>query len=546
MSDEKANRIIKMADEEKGKATNMLNLYQEFADLGYPVENQITTKRTYGEDKSLVVRDPTAIFALDRATSGFIGAWIPRERYFFGIKIKNRQVAEIDTVKRWAAEATQIAHEEIFESNYMTQLHNTIKSAIGFGTGNSYCEWNSKTLSLNFKDWHVSYYTFKQDARGIVDTMILQYEMTARQMADKWDNPGKDVLKDCEKLETESKVYSVIHVVRPRIRHNYKLMDKMNMPFESVFVNVKEKKIISEGGFERFPFAVARWEQASCEKWGRGRGLAMLSFIKELQQMRKDYMECANRHNHSPYEVVSNNVEGEVNLKPDGRTNVLERNSINPINPAINGNFPVTVEALNDQRQIIKDGFYNDIFSQFANLKGDRRVQLELQLRNEETMAQLISPVARMESEFFTPQISHAILLLIENGRIPQPPPELSNQSFGIEYMGRLAMAMKDMQARGFERAMGVVGNMAAIFPNVTDEINVDRAMPDILLNYGMKVEHLNTPTEKEAIRAERAKRLAQQEAMQMAQAVAPAYKEATKAPEEGSPAGALLEGVGA
>lgn len=542
---EKAVEIIQMASLEKNKAINMLNLYQQFADLGYPVENQITTKRTYGEDKSLDVRDPTAIFALDRATSGFIGAWIPRERYFFNILVGNRQIAGMDDVRRWCALAVQIAHDEIFKSNYMTNLHNTVKSAIGFGTGNNYSEWDAKSQMLNFTDWHVSYYTFKQNERGMVDTMILQYERTARQLSSQFDNPGEKVLKSVEKLNTESEMYSVIHVVRPRINRNYMLIDKMNMPWESIFVNVKEKHIMKEGGYEEFPFAVPRWEKASCEKWGRGRGLAMLSFIKELQQMRMDITESRNRRNRPPYEVVSNNVEGEVNLKPDGRTNVSERGSITPLGAAFNGNPNDEAAQLEEKKQMINEGFYADIFSQFSNLKGDRRVQLELQLRNEETMAQLISPVARMESELFTPQISRIILLLIRNGRIPAPPTVLRGQTFGIEYMGRLAMAMRDMQARGFERAMMLVGNMAAVFPEVRDQINLDRAMPDLLINYGMKAEHLNTPEEKEAIRRKRQQEIAEQKAAMAAQVTSDAYGKTTAKPEDGSAAQMAMSGMG-
>jgi hypothetical protein len=548
MPDEKAEMIIREAQTEKAKATNFMNLYQQFADLGYPVENQITTKRTPGEDKSLDIRDPTAVFALDKATSNYIGATIPRERFFFGIKVQDPQRGQTSDAKRWCARAVEIVHDYLFASNYMMQLQNTIKADLGFGTGNSYCEWSDKKMKLIFRDWHISTYTFKQDEEGMVDTMILQYDRTARQLADKYADPGDEVVKAVEKLETESKLFSIIHIVRPRYRKSFKLISKLNMPYESVWVNVKEQKIMLEDGYEEFPFAVSRWEQASCEKWGRGRGLAMLSFIKELQQMRKDYMEACNRWNHSPYEVVKNNVEGEVNMKPDGRTDVYERGSINPVHPQLNGNIPITKEALEDMRNIIKEGFYIDIFAQFANLKGDRRTTTEIELRYKETMRDLISPVSRIENEHFTPQLTRVINILIRKGKIPAPPTELRGQNYGIEYMGELAMAMRDLQARGFERGIALISNMSAVFPEVRDEINLDRAIPDILINYGMKMEHLNTPEEKAAIRKQRAQEVAQQKALQVAQVGSKAYSDTSQKAEAGSPAeqlqGALTGGA--
>jgi hypothetical protein len=371
--------------------------------------------------------------------------------------------------------------------------------------------------------------------------MILQYDRTARQLVDKYNDPGDEVVKAAEELKTESNLFPIIHFVRPRYRKTFKLISKLNMPFESVFVNVKEKKIMKEGGYEEFPFAVPRWEQASCEKWGRGRGTAMLSFIKELQQMAKDYMELCNRlAGHSPIEVVKNNVEGEVNMKPDGRTDVYEKGSINPIHPAIQGNYPVTVEALQEKRKIIEKGFYVDVFSQFGQLKGDRRTTTEIELRYEESLGDLMSPVSRLENEDFTPQLTRVINILIRKGKIPAPPSELRGQNYGLEYMGKFAMAMRDMQARGFERGMTLIGNMSAMFPEVGDEINLGRTIPDILVNYGMKVEHLNTPEEKVAIRQQREQERQQQKLAMMAQVAGKTYSDTSKKADEGSPAAEL------
>jgi hypothetical protein len=105
---------------------------------------------------------------------------------------------------------------------------------------------------------------------------------------------------------------------------------------------------------------------------------------------------------------------------------------------------------------------------------------------------------------------------------------------------------MRDMQARGFERGMQMITVMAQTFPEVSDQINLDRALPDVLLNYGMKVEHLNTPEEKAAIRQKREQDMQQQKMMQAAQAAGTAYKDASGKAEEGSPAEAMMAGAGA
>lgn len=548
MADERAKQIISMQQHEERKAANFRNLYQQVADLMYPCENQITGQRTPGEDKSLEVRDPTAIFALDDMVAGLIGTWIPSGQHFFGIKVKDRQTASIDRVRRWLALATDITHDEMFESNFMLQLHDTVKALAAFGTGNIYSEFDTKTLGLNYKDWHISTYTIKQNAKGQVDTVILKYELTARQASEEFEKPGEQILKDIADIEKESTLHPFIHIVRPRIKRNVMFTDNLNMPFESVFVNVKEQNTIEEGGFEEFPNAVPRWEKSSIEKYGRGRGTAMLSAVKELQQMHKDFIECGNRWNHPPREVVDNNIEGEVNNSPDALNHVTEIGSIRALDQTLMGNFPISKDMLEFQQEIINKGFYKDIFVQLAQLKGDRRTTVEIEARLKEGLRRLVSPVSRMESELFTPLITRSILLLIRNGRIPYPPPELRGQRFGIEYMGELAMAMKTYQARAFTQFASLVVGLEPSFPDAKDTISMDRALPEIALTMGVKVEHLATEDEIAAKRQARQAELQQQRMLQLAQTAGGAYKDTSKRAEEGSPAeelvGAMAGGV--
>jgi hypothetical protein len=540
MADEKAQQIIRMQQHEEFKVVSFRNLYQQVADLIYPVENQITSKKTPGEDKSLDIRDPTAVFALDDMVAGLIGTWIPSGQNFFGIKVKDREIGEIDRVKRWLALATAITHDEMFESNFVLQLHDTVKALGAFGTGNLYSEWDNKTLGLNYKDWHVSTYTIKQNSKGQVDTVILKYELTARQASDEFKNPGEQVWKDVDNSESESKLHTFIHIIRPRIKRNVQFVDNLNMPFESVFVNVKEQLTVEEGGFEELPNAVPRWEKSSTEKYGRGRGTVMLSVVKELQQMHLDFIECGNRWNNPPRWVIDNNIEGEVSNSPNALNHVTEANSLGALDQISLGSFPISKEMLEFQQEIINKGFYKDIFVQLAQLKGDRRTTVEIEARLKEGLRRLVSPVARMESELFTPVITRSVLLLIRNGRIPYPPPELRGQQFGIEYMGELAMAMRQYQARAFNQFASLVVGLEPSFPDAKDIISMDRALPDIGLTYGLKVEHLSTPEEIAAKRQARQQEVQQQKQLQLAQTGGKAYSDTSKKAEEGSPAAEL------
>ena len=534
MADERAIEVIKEQEREEQNASNFRNLYQEVADHMLPRENQIIGVRTPGEDKSKQILDPTAMLDLQDMVSGLSAAFFPPGELAFGLTVKDRKVANMDVVKRYLALATQITHDELFASNFMLQLNETLSSLIGFGTGCLFSEWN---LGLNFKDWDISFYTIKQNSAGLVDTVIIKYPLTARQAVQEFGkaNIGEKVLEALKNPETTSKLFDFIHRVRPRVERNRSLTDFLNMLWESLYVNVEEQILVDEGGFEEFPYAVPRWKKSSNEKYGRGQGTIALSVSKELQQMHNDLVECGNKWNNPPREVLDVAVEGAVDVRPGADNRVTQMNSIKALDDGVRGNFPVTREMLELLQGIIHRIFFKDVFAPLAGLTGDRRTTVEIRELVKQAAKKLGAPLYRLQSELLTPNITRNVLLLIRNGVIPPPPVELQGQGLGIEYISELALAMRDQQARGFVQFADLVSVLDPVFPGAKDIVNIDRALPEIAFSFGMKVEHLSTQEEIEEIRRVRAERLAEQEAKELAQIAASGYGQTTKAPEQGS-----------
>ena len=316
------------------------------------------------------------------------------------------------------------------------------------------------------------------------------------------------------------------------------------MPWESIYVSIEDQMVIkgidpkgidNEGGFEEFPYAVPRWKKSSNEKYGRGQGTVALSVSKELQQMHNDFVECGNKWNNPPREILDNAVEGAVDVRPGADNRVTQMNSIRALDEGVRGNFPNTREMFELMQAIIHRIFFKDVFAPLAELTGDRRTTLEIRERVKQAAKKLGSPLYRLQSELLTPNITRNVLLLIRNGVIPPPPPELQGQGFGIEYISELALAMRDQQSRAFVQFADLVSALDPVFPGAKDIINIDRALPDVAFTFGLKVEHLSTREEIEAMRQERAEQLAEQKAIEAAQAAAQGYGQTTKAPEEGS-----------
>ena len=538
MADERAKEIIKEQQREETKAANFRNLYQEVADHMLPRENQIIGVRTPGEDKSQQIFDPTAMLDLQDMASGLSAAFFPPGELAFGLTVKDRKLA--NTHKRYLALASQIAHDELFASNFMLQLNETLSSLIGFGTGNLFSEWK---LGLNFKDWDVSFYTIKQNNAGLIDTVILKYPLTARQAVQEFgeENVGEKVMDSFKNPEKETDKFDFIHRIGPRRERNRNFTDSLNLPIESIFVNVEEQSIVDEGGFEEFPNAVPRWKLSSNEVWGRGQGTVALSITKMLQQLHADFIEAGNKWNNPPRQTLAGAVEGQVDVRPGANNIVTQIDAIKALDQGIRGNFPINKEILEFIQNIIHRIFFVDVFAPLANLPGDRRTTLEIRERIKQAVKKLAGPIYRLQTELFTPTITRSVLLLIRNGVIPRLPAELEGKSFGIEYVSELALAMRDQQSRAFIQFADLVSALDPVFPGAKDIINIDRSLPDIGFTFGIKAEHLSTPEEIEAAREQRRIDQAEQKALQMVQVAGQAYPGSTKAPEAGSPAEALI-----
>lgn len=536
---DRARDVIALYNAEEAKAANFRNLYQDTADLMYPRHDQITSKSTPGEQKTDELIDTTGVSASLEMVNGLSQNLIgPR---FFALRASNREVNNNEAVKWYLSIVADITHEQLFSSNFRSQFNSWLRSLVVFGTGNIFSEY---TTELNFRDWDIASYLIKENSKGIVDTVMGKIVYTARQASQEWDDPGRSVVEAMKNEKDWEKLFEFIFQVRPREKWNPRFRDSTNMPFESVYVSVKDKVIVSEGGFREFPYAVARWTKAPNEIWGRGEGTFLLPEVRAMQAMKRDFLECGNRHNNPALEVLAS-FPGTVKMGPRAINFVQEMGTIKAVDQHALGNFVITKEVLEMQQEVVRKGFKNDIFVQLANLKGDRRTTVEIRERIAEGLQRLGPPIFLLLNEGLSPLIERTVFLLIRNGILPRVPPELQGQQFEIEYLGRLVLQLKSHQAAGAQDWLFMIGEVSKIFPEATDVVNIDSVVRRFGETSGVNVDDMNSEEEVEAIRQERAEQMAAQRQLELAGAMASGYKDVKDAPEEGSPAAGLMETIG-
>lgn len=536
----------------ENEQSNFRNLWQDTSNYCYPLMNQITTQSSAGTVKPTIY-DSTAVMESESAASGIIGAAIPPSQRFFELQASRDDLNNLDSVKRYLSIATDITHGELFKSNFLLQIYETVRSLIVFGTGCIYSEYGlqvskgkkrpSVDTPLNFCDYPIGTYVIYENDKGIVDGISLKFTYTARQAVQRWgqDAVGEKIRTAANDSKTSENKFTFIETVRPREERNGE--DSLNMSFGYLVDNVEEKLNVEEDGYEEFPYSVCRWMKGSNEIHGRGQGTEILPEVKVLNAMKRDLIECADKHNDPPLEVIDT-FEGEVKTFKGAVNYVPATGSIQALNPNVQGNFVITEKILDIQTKVVKDAFYADVFNQLSNLTGDRRTTVEIRARLTEGLKKLGKPIARLYGELFNTLIPRCVKILIRHGIIPPPPPELQGQGFDIKYVGPLALALRNQQAQGFVEWLNVVIAAEPVAAGSMDIVNLDEGLKDLARSYGVKETNIATPDQIKQKRDVRAAQLKLQQEQMALETAGKTYKDTSGAAEKGSPAGALMDAL--
>jgi len=536
-----AKGVIDLWERELAEQQPHRNLWQQVADRVLSRFNRITSQPTPGEDKSLLVYDDTATESLREMAAGLSSATIQTGQHFYEIRLRDERLAESTDGDRAIWKLVEDAHIELYTSNFVSRYNQMLAPYGGFGQGCLYCDFSRKSLKLTFKNIDIADYVFLENSDGEIDQVLVLFTLTARQSVQNYgeENLPKDIQEAAGKAERSSDKFKFLQIVRPRKDRNTGKENWRNMPFESLHVAVDAQQVVREGGYRQMPFIIFRWIVASGEKYGRGQGTEYLSRIKVLDKMVKDYVDIANRWAHPPYEK-DQAFEGEVDLRPDGENVVGQMGMIKALDQRMLGNMPITERAIEIYTEKIQKVFFVDVFRSLSALTGNQRMTvLEVSERLREGMKR-ISPMAAQLYEDMNRLIERVTDLLIQNGRVTLPP-ALNGAEWSIEYLGALALALRDKEAAGFMRFSEFVMKIAEVVPDSLDTVDFDEAVPDMAKYFGVKSTHIATQERIDAIREARAKQQAAQQAMMMAEQAGKANRGLSVAPQEGSPAEELV-----
>jgi Bacteriophage head to tail connecting protein len=533
-----ADEIIRRQERLAADRATWETHWQEIAARVLPRQDEFVRKRPAGEKRTEHIYDATAALALERFAAAMESMLVPRTQRWHKLRATDERINENTDVRAWFDRVTDILFAARYSthSNYASQQHETFMSLGAFGTGALLIE-ALDGKGIRYKSVHLSELFIAEDRHGRIDTAHRRFEYTARQAKQAWGDKLPARIADCAETEPERK-FEFIHCVRPREEIKVGRADWRGMPWASYYVSVEGRELLSQSGFHKFPYAISRYVTAPREVYGRSPAMIVLPDIKMLNEMSKTVIRAAHKTVDPPLLLHDDGVlglsrGGRPNLDP-GALNVggIDDQGRPKVVPLQTGARPdLGLELMEQRRKVINDAFLVTLFQ--ILVEGPAMTATEVLERAKEKGALLAPTMGRQQSEALAPMIEREIDILARvPGALPPLPDALKRAggAYEIEYDSPLNRAQRAEDGAAIGRVLQSVGQLAQIDQSVLDAFDYDAIVRVLADVNGVPEKVLRSDEAIAALREQRKKTQALQQAATLGPPAAREVKDISEA----------------
>lgn len=481
-----------------------------------------------GEKKTEKQFDATAAFAAQRFASVIESLATPQGSVWQRLVPVDKMLKRNRAVRLFFDELSELLYNYRYRpvGNFVGNSQQVYLGLGTYGNGVLYVDRPDNERGLRYRNIHLGEAYFAENHAGVVDTMYRCFWLTARQIVQMFGTSVPESIQNAAKDSGQAdRKFEILHCVYPREDADPMRVDAMGKKFASLYISIVDNALLREGGYDSFPFAIARYTQASGELYGRGPAQWVLPSIKVLNEQKKTVLKQGHRVLDPVLLSYDDGTLGSFSMKagalnPGG----VSKEGRLLVQPLPTGNIAVGDAMMDIEKALINDAFLITLFQILIDTPQMTATEV-LERAREKGM--LLAPTAgRLQSEFLGPLIERELNLMAQQGIWPANVPSIlqgGEVEFKIEYdnpMSRMAQAEK---AGGFMRALSTAAEYAKMTGDVEplDHFNFDEAMPAILDINGSPVAWTRSSEEIEARRGARAQQAEQQMMIEAAPAMA-------------------------
>lgn len=461
--------------------------WRELQSAFMPFRGRFVLSETNRSQKTRInkIINNAGLMAVRTMRSGLMAGITNPSRPWFRLSTADPDMMKYRAVKEYL-EITEKLMRDIFAQSNLYQVLPIIYGELGvFGTACMVAMPNFRDV-LRFYPITIGQYYIAQNDELIVDTMLREFRLTAKQAMEKFQGNVSENIKAAYKNGNLSTQFDFVHAIQP----NTKAMDKAymgkDMAYSSVYFQPgtdfvsTEDGINKSGGFRQFNVMAPRWETTGEDVYGYGCGHFAIGDNSQLQVQEKRKAQAIDKSVSPPFKAPGSMKNSPIVGVPGGITYYDATDTAGPagLSPLhdVGSRIDALVGDMDRVESRISRAFFEDLFLMIA--QSDRReiTAREIDERVEEKLLMLGPAMSSMNSELLDPLIAITYNECVENNLLPPPPEEIAGQSLKVEYVNPMAQAQKMVGIGAIERYIGFIGQTAEIAPEARYKLNAVQA----------------------------------------------------------------------
>lgn len=523
--------------------------WQEVNDLVRPNTQAFQQSFTQGAPRTRKIYDGTAMLAASEAAAGIQGLTCNPSERWFNVSAWNKELIEDDDSLLWMEIVSDLIYMQMSFPNagFNPSITEVLTDCMGYGTGILYSEFVEEIKQMRYQTYPLASCYVSENAYKKIDTLFRVEQYTARQAVELWpDNCPAKIVEMAEKKPEST--YTFLHIVMPRKTRNPNALDKLNMKFASYWMWIGgppnqsgsvsgyapdgEPEIITEGGYNTFPYQVPRFIRITGETYGRSPAQNVMPDIKTLQTMTRVVLVAAEKIIDPPILIPDDGfvspfktVPGSI-IKYEASVGGDIRNQVVPLETR--GNIGIGTDMMDRYTDRIERAFFIDLFR--AQRKKERQSVPEVQDDRGQQMNLLAPIISRFEPEMFGPLVHRTWDCLKRSGMIPKAPRLMRGAKLKLEFTSQAARAQSFGRAMVIPQLLQALTPLAQIDPSVMDVIDTDESARQLADALDVTRKIIRTKRNIGAIRARRQQQQQQTQAAQNGLAMSQAANQLAQA----------------
>ena len=393
---------------------------------------------------------------------------------------------ENEEVSRYLHDLTTLILDTLFnpKSGFERALSSAIDDDIVIGTMATFIE-QGKNYPLKFYTIPIQNFLIDENDEKEVDTVILKFEMTARQIMQKFESVPEVITK----FKDDNRKFDIELHIMPRKERDKKSIHRNNMPIAGYWINKDHLILLEETGWESMPVAVGRSEVTSGELYGTSRTMIALADAKEMNEMSRLLSEATELTVRPPL-VVNANFEKRINIS-QGALNYTEARALatgqKPIEQIHTiGSVSLNYDLLMRKENSIKEALFLDKLKILDNPNATATQILELKAE----MFRIMGDFSTGIIDYLNQILDRTLTVLLEqiydkNYNLVNPalfdkelPDSLrQNPELKIDYLNPITQSQRQVESLMIDKLIDDVMGIAQVNPSVLNKINFNKVI---------------------------------------------------------------------